>query len=87
LGREDGSARAKELEKLINELAIEIEDRTAKGLKTGSQDAAVKAFTTELNQIVKAELAKLDAAEAKAKQAEKNQQLTNSQPGMGGAQQ
>ena len=73
LGRENGTDRAKELEKLINELALDIENRTAKGLKTGSQEAAVKAFTTELNQIVKAELAKLDAAEAKAKQAEKNQ--------------
>jgi len=71
-GRESGTDRAIELQKKINELTDDISKRQSKGLKTGSQEAAIAAFKTELNAIVSKEMALLDAAEAKAKRAKKN---------------
>ena len=73
IGREDGVERAKQLEKSINDITQQIEDRRAKGMKTGSQESALKAFQVELNAIVSKEMAALNAAEAKAKSAEANQ--------------
>jgi phage-related minor tail protein len=72
LGREDGTERAKQLEKNINNITQEIENRRNKGMKTGSQEAALKAFQVELNAIVSKEMAALDSAEARSKAAEKN---------------
>jgi phage-related minor tail protein len=85
LGREDGVARATELEKKINDITQQIEDRRAKGMKTGSQESALKAFQTELNAIVSKEMAALDAAEARAKAAEANQKGIKDYSGAGGA--
>lgn len=85
LGREDGVARASELEKKINEITQQIEDRRSKGMKTGSQEAALKAFQVELNAIVRKEMAALDAAEARAKAAEANQKDIKAYSGAGGA--
>lgn len=85
IGREDGMARATELEKKINEITQEIEKRQAKGMKTGSQEAALKAFRTELNAIVSKEMAALDAAEARAKAAEENQKGIKDYSSAGGA--
>jgi lambda family phage tail tape measure protein len=85
LGREDGVARAKELEKKINDITQQIEDRRSKGMKTGSQEAALKAFQVELNAIVSKEMAALDAAEARAKAAEANQKGIKDYTGAGGA--
>jgi phage-related minor tail protein len=85
IGREDGVARATELEKKINEITQEIERRQAKGMKTGSQEAALKAFRTELNAIVSKEMAALDAAEARAKAAEENQKGIKDYSSAGGA--
>jgi phage-related minor tail protein len=85
LGREDGVARATELEKKINDITQQIEDRRAKGMKTGSQESALKAFQTELNAIVSKEMAALDAAEARAKAAEENQKGIKAYSGAGGA--
>jgi lambda family phage tail tape measure protein len=85
LGREDGVARAKELEKKINDITQQIEDRRAKGMKTGSQESALKAFQTELNAIVSKEMAALDAAETRAKAAEANQKGIKAYSGAGGA--
>lgn len=68
-GREAGADRAKDLENKINELSQEIEDRRSKGLKTGSQEAAVKAFRAELQQIVDRMAAEIDATNAAAKKA------------------
>ena len=85
LGREDGVARATELEKKINDITQQIEDRQSKGMKTGSQEAALKAFKTELNAIVSKEMAALDAAEARAKAAEANQKDIKAYTGAGGA--
>jgi len=84
-GREDGVARASELEKKINDIVQQIEDRQSKGLKTGSQEAALKAFRTELNAIVNKEIAALDAVEAKMKKAEQEQQKIKDYAGAGGA--
>ena len=72
LGREDGTERAKQLEKNINNITQEIENRRNKGMKTGSQEAALKAFQVELNAIISKEMAALDSAEARSKAAEKN---------------
>jgi lambda family phage tail tape measure protein len=83
-GRESGTERAKELEKLINETTLEVQRRQSKGLKTGSQEAALAAFRTELNDIVSREMAALDAAEAKAKKAEENQKKIKAYSGAGG---
>lgn len=83
-GRESGLDRAKELEKKINEVTQEIERRQAQGLKTGSQQAALSAFRTELNAIVSKEMAALDAAEAKAKKAEEEQAKIKAYSGAGG---
>lgn len=83
-GREDGVARASELEKKINQITQDIEDRQAKGLKTGSQEAALKAFRTELNAIVSKEISALDAVEAKMKKAEDEQRKINDYAGAGG---
>jgi phage-related minor tail protein len=83
-GREDGVARAVELEKKINEITQEIERRQAKGMKTGSQESALKAFQVELNAIVSKEMAALDAAEARAKKAEENQKGIKDYSGAGG---
>jgi phage-related minor tail protein len=83
-GRESGTDRAIELEKKINELTDVISKRQAKGLKTGSQEAAVAAFRTELNAIVSREMAALDAAEAKAKKAEEEQSKIKAYSGAGG---
>jgi lambda family phage tail tape measure protein len=84
-GREDGVARAVELEKKINEITQEIERRQSKGMKTGSQESALKAFQVELNAIVSKEMAALDAAEARAKAAEANQKGIKDYSGAGGA--
>jgi phage-related minor tail protein len=84
-GRESGTERAKELEKLINETTLEVQRRQSKGLKTGSQEAALAAFRTELNAIVSKEMAALDAAEAKAKKAEENQKKIKAYSGAGGS--
>ncbi len=84
-GREDGVARAKELEKKINDITQQIEDRRAKGMKTGSQEAALKAFQVELNAIISKEMAALDAAEARAKKVEENQKAIKDYSGAGGA--
>jgi phage-related minor tail protein len=84
-GREDGSGRAKELEKKINEITEEIASRQAKGLKSGSQEAALSSFRTELNAIVSKEMAALDAVEAKAKKAEEEQKKIKAYSGAGGA--
>lgn len=83
-GRENGAERAKELEKLINEVTQEIENRQAKGLKTGSQEAAIKAFRTELNAIVSKEMAALDVAEAASKKAREEQEKIKAYSGAGG---
>lgn len=72
-GRESGTDRAIQLEKKINEVTQEISNRQAKGLKTGSQEAALSAFKTELNAIVSKEMAALDVAEARSKKAEEEQ--------------
>ena len=85
LGREDGVARATELEKKINDITQQIEDRRSKGMKTGSQEAALKAFQIELNAIVSKEMAALNAAEARAKAAEANQKGIKDYSGAGGA--
>jgi phage-related minor tail protein len=84
-GREDGVARAVELEKKINEITQEIERRQSKGMKTGSQESALKAFQVELNAIVSKEMAALDAAEARAKAVEANQKDIKAYSGAGGA--
>lgn len=83
-GRESGTERAKELEKLINEVTQEIENRRSKGLKTGSQEAAIKAFRTELYAIVSKEMAALDAAEAASKKAKEEQDKIKAYSGAGG---
>lgn len=83
-GRENGTERAKELEKLINEVTTEIENRRSQGLKTGSQEAAIKAFKTELNAIVSKEMAALDAAEAASKKAKEEQDKIKAYSGAGG---
>ena len=83
-GRENGTERAKELEKLINEVTQEIENRRAKGLKTGSQEAAIKAFRTELNAIVSKEMAAIDVAEAASKKAREEQDKIKTYSGAGG---
>jgi phage-related minor tail protein len=85
IGREDGVARATELEKKINDIIQQIEDRRSKGMKTGSQETALKAFQVELNAIVSKEMAALDAAEARAKAAEANQKGIKAYSGAGGA--
>jgi phage-related minor tail protein len=84
-GRESGTERAKELERLINETTLEVQRRQSKGLKTGSQEAALASFRTELNDIVSREMAALDAAEARAKAAEANQKGIKDYTGAGGA--
>jgi phage-related minor tail protein len=84
LGREAGVERATELEKKINDITQQIEDRRSKGMKTGSQEAALKAFQVELNAIVSREMAALDAAEARAKAAEANQKEIKAYSGAGG---
>ena len=76
-GREPGIDRAKELEKKINEIETEITRRKSLGLKTGSQEAAIKAMQTELNSIVQRVGAEMDAAQAAAKEAEKNTKNIN----------
>lgn len=68
-GREAGADRAKDLEDKINTLSQEIEERRAKGLKTGSQESAIKAFRAELQQIVDRLGAEMDATTAAAKKA------------------
>lgn len=83
-GRENGTERAKELEKLINEVTMEIDSRRSQGLKTGSQEAAIKAFKTELNAIVSKEMAALDAAEAASKKAKEEQDKIKAYSGAGG---
>jgi lambda family phage tail tape measure protein len=83
-GRESGTERAKELEKLINETTLEVQRRQSKGLKTGSQEAALASFRTELKDIVDREMAALDAAEAKAKKATENQKKIKAYSGAGG---
>jgi phage-related minor tail protein len=83
-GRESGTDRAIELQKKINELTDDISKRQSKGLKTGSQEAAIAAFKTELNAIVSKEMALLDAAEAKAKKAEEEQRRIKAYAGAGG---
>jgi phage-related minor tail protein len=85
IGREDGVERAKQLEKSINDITQQIEDRRAKGMKTGSQESALKAFQVELNAIVSKEMAALNAAEARAKAAEANQKNIKAYSGAGGA--
>jgi len=85
IGREDGVERAKQLEKSINDITQQIEDRRAKGMKTGSQETALKAFQVELNAIVSKEMAALNAAEARAKAAEANQKDIKTYSGAGGA--
>lgn len=84
-GREDGMNRAKELEKLINETTLEVERRQSKGLKTGSQEAALKAFRAELTAIVDKEMAAIKAAEEAAKKAEEEAGKINSYAAAGGA--
>ena len=76
-GREAGADRAKDLEDKINTLSQEIEDRRSKGLKTGSQEAAVKAFRAELQQIVDRMSAEIDATTAAAKKASDEQKKIN----------
>lgn len=83
-GREDGVGRASELEKKINQIVQDIEERQSKGLKTGSQEAALKAFKAELNAIVSKEISALDAVEAKMKKAEADQQKIKDYAGAGG---
>lgn len=85
-GRESGTDRAIQLEKRINEVTDEISKRQAKGLKTGSQEAALAAFRTELNAIVNKEMAALDAAEARAKKAKEEQEKIKAYSGAGGIQ-
>jgi phage-related minor tail protein len=85
IGREDGVERAKQLEKSINDITQQIEDRRAKGMKTGSQETALKAFQVELNAIVSKEMAALNAAEARAKAAEANQKGIKDYSSAGGA--
>jgi phage-related minor tail protein len=85
LGREAGVERATELEKKINDITQQIEDRRSKGIKTGSQESALKAFQVELNAIVSKEMAALDAAEARAKAVEANQKDIKAYSGAGGA--
>ena len=83
-GRESGTDRARELEKKINEVTDEISKRQSKGLKTGSQEAALAAFRTELNAIVSKEMAALDVAEARSKKAEEEQRKIKDYSGAGG---
>lgn len=83
-GRESGTDRAIELEKKINQITDEISKRQAKGLKTGSQEAALASFRTELNAIVSKEMAALDAAEARTKKAEEEQRKIKAYSGAGG---
>jgi phage-related minor tail protein len=83
-GRRGGADRAKELETKINTLTQEIEERKSKGLKTGSQDAALKAFQAELNEIVERMSAEIDATAAAAKKAEEEQKKINARAKAGG---
>lgn len=83
-GRRGGEDRAKDLENKINTLSQEIEERKSKGLKTGSQEAAIKAFRTELNEIVERMSAEMDATAAAAKKAEEEQKKINARAKAGG---
>lgn len=84
-GRENGTQRAVELQRLINETIVEIDKRQAKGMKTGSQEAALAAFRTELNAIVSKEMAALDEAEARSKKVKEEQDKIRDYAGAGGA--
>jgi phage-related minor tail protein len=84
-GREKGLDRAKVLEDKINQLTTEIEERTAKGLKSGSQQAAVSAFKAELQAIVDRVGQEMDKAEAASKKAEAEQKKIADYSKAGGA--
>jgi phage-related minor tail protein len=71
-GRQPGMDRAQELQKKINDLTTEIEQRQSKGLKTGSQQAALQAFRNELNEITARVGAEMDRADEASKKAEKD---------------
>ena len=84
-GREKGLDRAKVLEDKINQLTTEIEERTAKGMKSGSQQAAVAAFKAELQAIVDRVGQEMDKAEAASKKAEAEQKKIADYAKAGGA--
>jgi phage-related minor tail protein len=84
-GRENGTERAKELERLINKTTQTINERKAAGFNTQLFEAEVKKYRDELNAIVNKEMAALDAAEAKAKKAEENQKKIKAYSGAGGS--
>jgi phage-related minor tail protein len=69
-GRQPGVDRAQELQKKINELTTEIEQRQSKGLKTGSQEAALQAFRNQLNEITARVGSEMDKADEASKMAE-----------------
>jgi phage-related minor tail protein len=69
-GRQPGVDRAQELQKKINELTTEIEQRQSKGLKTGSQEAALQAFRNQLNEITARVASEMDKADEASKMAE-----------------
>lgn len=87
LGRENGTERAKELEKLINQMTVWIDARknqlSPKDLE--QKTAQINAMKTELNAIVSKELAALDAVEARAKKAQQEQVKIKAYSGAGGS--
>ena len=84
-GRDSGTERAKELERLINKTTQTIDERKAAGFNTQLFEAELQKYRTELNAIVSKEMAALDAAEAKAKQVEENQKKIKAYAGAGGS--
>lgn len=85
IGREDGMSRANELQKKINDIALDIESRQSKGMNSKKQEAVLKYFQTELQAIVKKETAAIDATEARAKKVEENQKKIAAYVGGGGS--
>lgn len=85
-GREPGVERAEQLQKKINDLYVEIEERRSKGLKTGSQESALKAFQTELNEIVTRVGQEIDSTAAAAKKAQDESKKINMYAKAGGLQ-
>lgn len=87
IGREDGTERAKELESKINTLSDYLERRKGKLSETALSErtAELEEMKRQLNAIVSKEMASLNAAEARAKQAEKNQREIKAYSGAGGS--
>ena len=87
LGRENGTDRAKELEKLINQMTVWMAAREGKLSEKDllQKTAQLDAMQSELNAIVSKELAALDAVEARAKKAQQEQAKIKAYAGAGGS--